>query len=677
MADKRDILIRLLGEETVSRMADRAGGGLDKFGDKLDATERDAQDLDRQIAEVEGSLKTLAVAFARTGDAADRIDITKAIRRQQTELRKLTKAKDLLPDFAKAGEEAATGFGTSFVTRIIPLLKGAALGPVGATLGAVIAVPLVATLGAAVSAGILGGVAGGGIVGGVALAAKDARVQAAGKALGDAVMGDLEDSATRFVSPTIHGIGIIRSAWADVADDVDGSLAAASRYVEPLARGLGGLARELAPAFREAADAAGPVIRELSDGLPRIGSALGDLLSTAADHADDAASAVRLLVMGLEAGINVTSGLVGGLSTLYEGLVRAGSASADFAASYTGWIPVVGDKLADNRDRMHELRDALVEGGSAGGEAGTKIEGGLLKIPPAASAATVEVETLSEAIRRMAGENLTAEQANIRLEEAIDRATEAGKKNNDGIDRGTEKGRANRTALIGIAEAANASAAAIFTQTGSQELASAATEKGRAAFIKSAIAMGVSKKEAKELADKLFAIPEKVGSKVTVTANTQPALDNAKGVVARINNMHARIRVSAEPSGGYGGSAHTGDGYSTGYSQGGYVDGPGPKGVDSKPAMLAPGEGVLTSGEVDSLGGPAGFARLRAAIRGGGDSRVPAMAGAGVAGGGTAVVNHFRIEVNVPPTANPAEVGRQVVEAVRAYEQRSGKGWRS
>ena len=91
MPDKRDILIRLLGEETVSRMAGKAGDGLDKLGDSLDATEKDAKDLDRQIAEVEGSLKALAVAFTRTQDEVDRVDLTKAIRRQQAELRKLTK----------------------------------------------------------------------------------------------------------------------------------------------------------------------------------------------------------------------------------------------------------------------------------------------------------------------------------------------------------------------------------------------------------------------------------------------------------------------------------------------------------------------------------------------------------------------------------------------------------
>jgi hypothetical protein len=38
--------------------------------------------------------------------------------------------------------------------------------------------------------------------------------------------------------------------------------------------------------------------------------------------------------------------------------------------------------------------------------------------------------------------------------------------------------------------------------------------------------------------------------------------------------------------------------------------------------------------------------------------------------------NTYQITVNVPPTANKADIGRQVVETIREYEKRSGPGWR-
>ena len=45
--------------------------------------------------------------------------------------------------------------------------------------------------------------------------------------------------------------------------------------------------------------------------------------------------------------------------------------------------------------------------------------------------------------------------------------------------------------------------------------------------------------------------------------------------------------------------------------------------------------------------------------------------------GPTAAGNTYHININVPPTANQAEIGRQVVGAIKQYERRSGTGWRS
>lgn len=46
-------------------------------------------------------------------------------------------------------------------------------------------------------------------------------------------------------------------------------------------------------------------------------------------------------------------------------------------------------------------------------------------------------------------------------------------------------------------------------------------------------------------------------------------------------------------------------------------------------------------------------------------------------GGGTVVNYHNNVTVNAAPGTNPREVGRQVVEAIKAYEMGSGKSWRS
>lgn len=597
----------------VGDAADKAGNKIEDSGEKATKAAIEYAGLAHEIEQVEGNVRRLAAEIDRTGNK----DLIKDLNRQRSELRKLSRVRDLLPDMDKAGEEAADEFSTGFVAKVGPLLAKAPVGGAGAIIGGILAAALLPPLSAAVAGAVVGGAGIGGVVGGIRLAAQDARVQAAAQQLGETVMADLNESGSRFVEPTLQAIGIIRSAWQDVSGDVDASLGAAARYVEPLARGLAGAVREMMPGIRKAVEAAGPIVREISEGLPRLGDALGDVMSDFAQDADEGASAVRWIFNAVEGGIRTVGGLVHAFAQVYRVALNIADVVGSYQEMLFGWMPGVGDLVKANHDKVKDLKGALEDTGESGANAGMKIWGGLQKVDESASAATVEIETLSAAIMRMAGENLSAEQANIRLEEAIDRATEAGKRNNDGIDANTEKGRANRKLLVDLASAANQSAEAILRQTGSQELAAQATERGRAQFIAAARAMGVEAGEAQRLADQLFGIPEQINTKITVTANTQPAIDSAKSVVARINNMKARIKVSAEPSGGFGGGAHTGFGYSTGMSEGGMVTGRGPKGVDSEPRMLAVGEGVLTTREVDALGGPAGFERLRASIRSG------------------------------------------------------------
>lgn len=70
------------------------------------------------------------------------------------------------------------------------------------------------------------------------------------------------------------------------------------------------------------------------------------------------------------------------------------------------------------------------------------------------------------------------------------------------------------------------------------------------------------------------------------------------------------------------------------------------------PMILQAGEGIIPSAAMRNV--------ISAASNGGG-------------GGG----NTYAISVNVGPGGSPAEVGRQVVEAIRQYERRNGKGWRA
>jgi hypothetical protein len=64
------------------------------------------------------------------------------------------------------------------------------------------------------------------------------------------------------------------------------------------------------------------------------------------------------------------------------------------------------------------------------------------------------------------------------------------------------------------------------------------------------------------------------------------------------------------------GSGFNGTGPLVHKAGGGAIDGPGPKGVDSVRAILAPGEHVLTAPEVDRMGGQAAVSAFRSDLMG-------------------------------------------------------------
>lgn len=106
-------------------------------------------------------------------------------------------------------------------------------------------------------------------------------------------------------------------------------------------------------------------------------------------------------------------------------------------------------------------------------------------------------------------------------------------------------------------------------------------------------------------------------------AALRKTLDDIARVKAALDALPANVAV-AIPSGAANTNGATGS-----FASGGAVLGPGQKGRDSLLAMMAPGEHVLTAGEVDMLGGQDAVYQLRAAIRSG---KLPAFSAGGAVG---------------------------------------------
>jgi hypothetical protein len=214
-----------------------------------------------------------------------------------------------------------------------------------------------------------------------------------------------------------------------------------------------------------------------------------------------------------------------------------------------------------------------------------------------------------------------ADAAAIAYQQSLDDAAKSAKENGRTLDINTEKGRANKQSLLGLKDAALASAEANLKNGDSTEKVKGQMDKARESFIKVAEKMGLSKKAAKDLADRygltsdsvdklkgsMDKIPKEVVSQLKADKTKADAeIAKLKAELAALKTEYVinlrvnRIGASLDAGdvvGGAGGS-HTG----TRRAAGGIVYGPGTTTSDSIPAWLSNGEYVIKAAAVARYG---------------------------------------------------------------------------
>jgi hypothetical protein len=383
--------------EKLGKEADKAEGQTDKLGKSARTAAQHVDKLDREIESVEKELKQLAVAYTEAQSASDRADLSKAIRRTESDLKKLAKARALIgsdvpqvlaPDpkpivaaaksigqlenelvrlkaayvnarteaertnlaklissnesqlsnLRKFGTEAGTSFLSNFAKAA--MAKGP-LGPVGAGMG----IYLGFLIGTNISAGLLGGAGIGGVIGGLVLAKRDSRVQAAAKELGDEVLGALDKSAGAFVPAALQGIEQIRASFKRVDKDLASIFNNSARFVKPLINAVTGFIENVVDGAEKAVRGARPVIDALERYLPRLGDALGDVFASVADNGPEAAVALGQLFDIIEIGVRSVGFIVNGLTELYGLLAGGGILGSKAQAEWLAY-KVAADKAA-------------------------------------------------------------------------------------------------------------------------------------------------------------------------------------------------------------------------------------------------------------------------------------------------------------------------------------------
>ncbi|MFG3702378.1 hypothetical protein ACGF5C_31525 [Micromonospora sp. NPDC047620] len=524
-----------------SKVFKQVGDAAEKAGDQVEGLGEQFSHLDTDIAAAQAAVRDLAAEIDRTGNK----ELFKDLRKQQGELRKLMSARNLLPDpddgrnealrfgarvaegvaagLSKAGGPIAAAFSNVFGT--LPPQAQAAIGA-GVVGAATAAGPLI---GGVISAAVVGAAGGGGIIGGVAIAARNPAVQAAAKETGSAFSDALEQAAESFVPATIESLGVVRSRIGDISDDLDRAGNAASRMLRPLTEDVLDGAESAVEGFATAVERSGPVVAALGTIAERAGDLVGDTFTMLSENSAEASRALGTLWTVFEYGTRGMVATIAGLTEVY------------------GWMEKLSAVATGDAARLAELvaqEEAAKNAGGGMSEGLQNLINALAGTGDAAGSANADVETFQQTLERFRDAALGAENAEIRMEEAIDRAAEAAQRGKRGIDTNTEAGRANRRALLNLAEATKASSAAILESTGSHDLAAQATERGRAKFLAAAKAMGVEKGEAVDLANSLFGIPEKRQSDVDVNIRQTPIdLKTVAGRIAAIKSKRVVITV--------------------------------------------------------------------------------------------------------------------------------------
>lgn len=312
----------------------------------------------------------------------------------------------------------------------------------------------------------------------------------------------------------------------------------------------------------------------------------------------------------------------------------------------------------------------------AAGVAADDLAGATAEVTESTAVYTDALMENIEAQREAAGIVLGLRDAENAAEAAIDNATESLKDNGKTLDVTTEKGRANRSALDDIAESGWDLIESMRANGASQTDLQKTMGTTRDRFIEVAQKMGLSKAEAKQLANELNLIPKNV--KTDISADGSAARTEGKRTKDYINGLYAEIQVAADTGTAYAQAnaiqryinglnatitvrdRHVSSGL-PGSRQGGITrasGGPIPmipgaaQNVDSVPVLAMPDEHMWTKSEVAAVGGHSAMYRLRAA----------ALAGElrGYAAGGPIAPSYLPRFTSPPPVA----VGSPSVSAV-------------
>jgi hypothetical protein len=317
-ADKASKQTEELGGVTVI-----AGKETEKLGHSAEDTKRRIADLDEEIRKSTRELGELAIAFHEAGSQAEKLDVSKAIRRTEADIRRTSKSRGILAgllpssaELAPEGKKIGKGLAQS-------IRDGLTLGKGYAIAGAVAISALVAPqLGAAIAGAIVGGIGAGGIIGGVALAASsDEKIKGYASRIGKNFLTTVQASARgAFSGPIMQDLGKVEALASRAGTALGKIFKNVAPYLDPFVDSLVRASDVLLGSFVGASGKVGKPLEALGHMVENVSISLGHLIAAASGNAREGASGLDFLTSAMTHMIDGATYLVIALTKVKEGI---------------------------------------------------------------------------------------------------------------------------------------------------------------------------------------------------------------------------------------------------------------------------------------------------------------------------------------------------------------------
>lgn len=380
-----------------------AGAGAERLGKESDKTGRQISKLSVEIALAEKELQSLARSFSDTDDAAERLDISKGIRKSENDIRRLSKSKGILsailPDPSpgdtkkwtdKLGAQISSGLASSG-----PLMGG----------GAIIAGILAPTVAAGLAGAVVGGIGVGGIIGGLALVAKDPAISGWATNIGKDFADKVNASAKgAFLAPAMDSLGKLEALANRSAPKIGKIFTATAPSVDKFTDSLVGAGDALLDSIVGAAGKSAPAMEALGRIIQGTSESVADFITMLASHSEEGASALDDLNDALQNTITVVGGTV------------------DALATWKGWMDNVDDALDKGRYFLEDhgkFLDLTADGYKKGSAAAKLYRDGIIGAAGSVNDYDHYLKGAADNTNTLAGAHTNAEKAALGQRDAL------------------------------------------------------------------------------------------------------------------------------------------------------------------------------------------------------------------------------------------------------------------